>query len=160
LSESVIDLQEKNRILVIDDDESIREVLSILLESEGYIVDTAENGEQAIEKTIQNFYNLAIVDYRLPDAEGTFLIKKFKETNPKMVKIMLTGYPSTKNAIDAVNNHAHAFMQKPIDPASLVSKVEELLQMQQEEKAYSEDRVAEYIQTRFIELKSKMPARQ
>ena len=153
-------MQEKSRILVIDDDESIREVLTILLESEGYIVDTAEDGKQAIEKTSHNFYNLAIVDYRLPDAEGTFLIKKFKETTPKMIKIMLTGYPSTKNAIDAVNNHAHAFIQKPIDPASLISKVEELLQMQQEEKAFSENKVADYIQTRFTELKGKLLAQQ
>jgi DNA-binding NtrC family response regulator len=147
---------EKTRILLVDDDESIRDGLAILLEEEGYIVDTAEDGKQAIEKTNRNFYNLAIVDYRLPDAEGTFLIKQFRETTPKMVKIMLTGYPSMKNAVDAVNNRAHAFLQKPVDPALLISKIDELLKMQQEEKAYSESKVADFIQTRAFELAGKV----
>jgi len=148
-------LEEEIRILVIDDDESIREVLTILLEAEGYLVDTAEDGKEAILKTNQNFYNLAIVDYRLPDAEGTYLINELKETTPKMIKIMLTGYPSTQNAIDAVNNHAHAFIQKPIDPSSLIGKIAELLKLQQEEKNYCEARVADFIQTKVIELKTK-----
>jgi DNA-binding NtrC family response regulator len=72
-----------------------------------------------------------------------------------MVKIMLTGYPSTQNAIDAVNNHAHAFIQKPIDPNSLIRKIAELLKLQQEEKNYCEARVADFIQTKVIELKTK-----
>lgn len=147
---------EKTRIIVIDDDDSIRDALTIMLEAEGYIVDTAIDGKDAVEKTNQNFYNVAIVDYRLPDAEGTFLIKKLRDTTPKMIKIMLTGYPSTKNAIDAVNNHAHAYMQKPVDPASLANKIEELLKIQQEEKEYSETKVADFIQTKAIELKSKI----
>ena len=148
-------MNEKPRIIVVDDDESIRAALTMLLESEGYVVDSAENGKEAIEKTNQSLFNLAIVDYRLPDVEGTFLINQFNITTPKMMKIMLTGYPSMKNAIDAVNNHADAFIQKPVDPSYILSKIEELLRIQQEDKAFSETKVANYIQTRLLCLKSR-----
>lgn len=146
-------LPKQAKILVIDDDFSIREVLSMLLEEEGYIVDTAEDGKEAVEKSNNNFYNLAIIDYRLPDIEGTVLLKKLKNTTPKMIKVMLTGYPSTKNAIDAVNNNAHAFLQKPVETRVLLAKIAELLKMQQEDATYSEERVAEFIRNKMTELK-------
>jgi DNA-binding NtrC family response regulator len=153
-------LPKQSKILVIDDDFSIREVLSMLLEEEGYIVDTAEDGKEAIEKSNNTFYNLAIIDYRLPDIEGTLLLKKLRDTTPKMIKVMLTGYPSTKNAIDAVNNNAHAFLQKPVETKVLLAKISELLKMQQEEAAYSEERVADFIRTKMTELKGPLMVEQ
>ena len=147
------------RILIIDDDDSIREALSTLLEMEGYIVDSAKDGKEAIEKTNNFFYNLAIVDWRLPDIEGTVLIKKIKDTVPKMVKVMLTGYPSTNNAIDACNNNADAFIKKPVDATSLISKIEALLKLQQQELKYSEARIADFIQTKASEQEN-MPITQ
>ena len=61
----------KGRILVIDDDEGIRKVVAEALKTEGYVVDTASTGKEAIAKSQINFYNLALVDIRLPDMEGT-----------------------------------------------------------------------------------------
>src|SRR4030043_2110008 len=136
------------RILVIDDDESIRKTLAIALEQEGFFVDEAENGKEAIAKSYANFYNLAIVDWRLPDIEGTKLLGKLKETTPKMAKIMLTGYPSMNNAIDAVNKRADAFFTTPVAIDDLLVKMKELLELQEEENHYSQSRVAEYIQAR------------
>ena len=147
-----------SKILVIDDDRVIRHTLAITLEDEGYTVDTAENGKEAIEKTNANFYNLAIVDWRLPDFEGTKLIRRLKETTPKMAKIMLTGYPSMKNAIDAVNERADAFLVKPIAINELLVKMKELLELQKEESLYSQAKVAEFIETRtnqVLEAKNK-----
>jgi DNA-binding NtrC family response regulator len=141
---------------VIDDDPSIREALSMLLESEGYFVDTAQDGKEAIEKTDKYFYNLAIIDYRLPDIEGTVLLTKLKQTTPKMIKVMLTGFPSTKNAIDAVNNNANAFIEKPVDSETLVNKIEQLLRKQEEEAKYSDIKVAEFLQTKVMEIKSNL----
>jgi DNA-binding NtrC family response regulator len=126
------------RILVIDDDEIVRETLSIALEEEGYCVDTAENGKEAIEKSYANAYNLAIIDFRLPDIEGTKLLRKLKETKPKMGKIMLTGYPSMENAIAALNEHADAFFLKPVNFEVLVEKINELLKEQEETRALLE----------------------
>ena len=106
---------ERPRILVVDDEESIRKVLTTILEEEGYDVDTAETGKEAVRKTNLNFYNLALLDIRLPDIEGTQLLTAIKETTPKMVKIMVTGYPSLKNAMQTVNKGADAYVLKPFD---------------------------------------------
>src|SRR5512136_113764 len=96
-------MAEQARILIVDDDESIRKVLASILEEKGYTVDTAQSGKEAIEKTQSEFYNLALVDIRLPDMDGTEVLASIKETTPPMIKIIVTGYPSLQNAIDAVN---------------------------------------------------------
>jgi len=140
------------RILLMDDDETIRDTLAMLLQSEGYIADEAENGKEAIEKTNQNFYNLAIVDWRLPDFEGTKLIGKLKETTPRMAKIMLTGFPSMQNAIDSVNNRADAFFLKPVDVPTLLAKIKELLKQQEESRAFDDAKMVSFIETRAKEL--------
>ncbi|MGB9853769.1 MAG: response regulator, partial [Candidatus Bathyarchaeales archaeon] len=93
---------ENARILIIDDDENIRKALAAILEEEGYTVDTAETAKQAIEKTEKKVYNLALIDIRLPDMEGIELLTKMKDTTPKMRKIIVTGYPTLHNAIEAV----------------------------------------------------------
>lgn len=136
------------KILLIDDDKSILQTLAMVLEEEGYIVDIAENGKDAINKSFTNFYNLAIVDWRLPDVEGTKLITQLKETTPRMAKIMLTGYPSMNNAIEAVNEHADAFLVKPVDIEELLKKIRELLVQQEESSSFCEEKVVSFIETR------------
>jgi DNA-binding response OmpR family regulator len=143
---------DQKRILIVDDDETIRETLSLLLEEEGYLVDKAENGQKAIEKSNATFYNLAIIDWRLPDVEGTKLLANLKETIPPMAKIMLTGFPSMQNAIDSVNQGADAFILKPVEGEVLLSKVKELLKQQDETRKFSEQKVAMFIETRGKEL--------
>ena len=148
------------RILIVDDDKVIRFTLTATLEEEGYIVDTARDGKEAIEKTNANFYNVAIVDWRLPDVEGTKLLPKLKRTTPDMVKIMLTGYPSMNNAIDAVNKNADAFFVKPVAVSDLISKMKELLKLKKEKEIYTQARVAEYIETRTKQmLENKMSSK-
>ena len=136
------------RILVIDDDTPIRETLSLALETAGFKVDSAKDGQEAIAKSNENFYNLVVVDWRLPDIEGTKLLGELKETPPRMAKILLTGFPSMDNAIDAVNNCADAFLVKPVKLEALVSKIKELLKKQEEEKDYSEERMTNYLETK------------
>jgi DNA-binding response OmpR family regulator len=140
------------RILLIDDDKNIRQTLTIVLQEEGYVVDTAENGKEAVDKSFANFYNLAIVDWRLPDIEGTKLITQLKETTPKMAKIMLTGYPSMNNAIEAVNQHADAFLVKPVAVDELLKKIRELLIQQKENGVFCEDKVVSFIETRTKQI--------
>ena len=141
-----------SKILLIDDDEIILETLALVLEEEGYIVDKAENGKEAIEKTQNNFYNLAIIDWRLPDIEGTKLLGKLQDTLPKMAKIMLTGYPSMTNAVDAVNNRADAFFSKPVDFEALFDKIRVLLREQEEARKYNEEKVTQFIESRYKEI--------
>jgi DNA-binding NtrC family response regulator len=131
-------MQSEARILVIDDDEVVRDALSMALEQEGYVVDSAANGKEAIEKSHANLYNLAIVDCRLPDVEGTKLLGKLRETEPKMRKIMLTGFPSMENAIEALNEHADAFFVKPVNIELLIKKISELLKEQKKTRTLIE----------------------
>jgi DNA-binding NtrC family response regulator len=123
-------LDEQLRILVIDDDEGVRTTLSAILEDEGYSVDTAENGKEAIEKSNADLYKVALIDFRLPDMQGTELLTALRETIPKMAKIMVTGYPTLQNAIECVNKHADAYFIKPVDYDTLLKTIRTLIQEQ------------------------------
>ena len=147
-------MAERVRILVVDDDESIRKTLATILEEKGYVVDAAENGREAIEKSKTKFYNLALIDIRLPDMEGTKLLNAMKKTTPKMVKIIVTGYPSLKNAIEAINKGGDAYILKPLKIDNLLNTIKEHLTKQQENRKYSEEKVADYIETRARELET------
>jgi len=148
-------LGELARILIVDDDESIREVLTSILTDEGYIVEAVDTGEKAIKATHEKFYNLALIDIRLPDMEGTKLLTRLKDTVPKMRKIIITGYPTLQNAIEAVNKGADAYIIKPIDMEETLKVIREQLQKQAEEKKYSEQKIVEFIETRVKELEAK-----
>lgn len=146
---------ENARILIIDDDETIRKALKAILEDEGYIVETAENAKKAIEKTQQNIYNVALIDIRLPDMEGYELLTKMRDTTPKMRKIIVTGFPTLNNAIEAVNRGADAYIVKPFDMEKVLATIKEQLKKQEEEKRFSQEKVAEFIETRIKELETK-----
>jgi len=146
---------ESARILVIDDEDTIRKTISMTLEHTGYVVDTAEDGKQAIQKAKSNFYNLALIDIRLPDMEGTELLTSLKDTTPRMVKIILTGFPGLQNAVTAINKGVDAYLIKPIDPNELLRVVKEHLDKQKQEQEYSQEKVAEFVETRFKELEAE-----
>lgn len=147
------------RILVIDDEEGIRKSLKAILEEKGCLVDTAETGQEAIAKSKTRFYNLALIDIRLPDMDGVKLLTSMTDTTPKMVKIIVTGYPSLENAIDAVNKGADGYIVKPFTMEQLLNTVREYLRKQEEARKYSEEKVKEYIESRAKELESKSSRR-
>jgi len=143
---------ETARILIVDDDENIRKVLTTILEDEGYIVESVGTAKNAIAKTGKKFYNLALIDVRLPDMEGIELLTRMRDTTPKMRKIIITGYPTLQNAVKAVNKGADAYIIKPFDVKKTLRTMKEELMKQEEEKRYSQDKVAEFIETRVKEL--------
>ncbi len=140
------------RILIIDDDENIRKVLQTILEDEGYVTETAETAMKAIQKSEESFFNLALIDVRLPDMEGIELLTKLKQTKPKMRKIIVTGYPTLQNAIAAVNKDADGYVMKPFDVEKILATIKNQLTKQAEERKYSEEKIAEFIETRVKEL--------
>ena len=143
------------RIIVIDDDESIRKTLATILEDEGYSVDTAESGKEALLKTNADFYNLALIDVRLLDMEGTELLVRIKETVPRMRKIIITGYPTVHNAIEAVNRNADAYLVKPFDVSKALFVIREQLKKQEAEKRYNQEKVTEFIETQVRQLEAE-----
>jgi DNA-binding NtrC family response regulator len=116
-------------ILVVDDDKDIRETLSELPETEGFMVVTAENGEHAVRATKKQVFDIALIDIKLPDMDGLELLEKLKEEEVgyRMVKIIITGFPSLKSAIEAVNREADGYVFKPIDAWKLLRIIRERL---------------------------------
>jgi DNA-binding NtrC family response regulator len=140
------------RILIVDDDENIRKVLMAILEDKGYNIESVGTAREAMRRTDRKFYNLALIDIRLPDMEGIELLTKIRDTTPRMRKIVITGYPTLQNAVDAVNRGADAYVMKPFDVDRVLRTISEQLSKQEQEKKYSQDKVAEFIETRVREL--------
>jgi DNA-binding NtrC family response regulator len=126
--------------------------MTAILKGEGYTVDVAKNGSEAIKKTNASAYNVALIDIRLPDMEGIELLTKMKKAVPKTRKIMITGFPTLQNAVEAVNKQADAYLMKPVDVDKLLETIREQLRRQEAEKTYSEQKVADFIETRIKEL--------
>ncbi|MCS7114263.1 MAG: response regulator [Nitrososphaerota archaeon] len=147
---------EKANILIVDDDEDIRKTIRLILESEGYNVDEAQSGKEAIEKSKENFYNIALIDIVLPDMQGTQLLKKLNEATPKMIKIMVTGYPNLENAVEALNYGADAYLMKPVNFEKLINVVEEKLAKQREEETLTVEKIAAFVETRTKKLLQKI----
>jgi DNA-binding NtrC family response regulator len=145
-------LDKQARILIVDDDETILATMKAILEDEGYIVDLASTGEEAIQLTMKKTYNIALLDIRLPDMEGVELLKLMRDSVPRTRKVMVTGYPSMQNAIDALNKNADAYLLKPLDNEKLLSLVKEQLDSQVSELKFSEQKVAEFIESRVKEM--------
>ena len=146
---------DRPRILVVDDDQAIISTTRAILEDEGYMVDVATSGREAIQRTEASNYNLALLDIRLPDMEGVELLSLMKDNVPRMRKIMVTGYPSIQNAVTALNANADAYLVKPVDIEKLLKTVKDQLKRQEEEKAFSEMKVAEFIESRVNEISEK-----
>lgn len=142
----------KSSILIVDDNEGILETLSAILEEKGYRTDTAKNGREAIKKAKTNFYNAALLDIKLPDIEGTKLLTKIEETSPRMVKIMITGYASLENAVEALNLGADAYIMKPLNPDNLLKTINEKLKAQRKAEKMTQKKVTKWIETRAHKL--------
>ncbi|MCW4021102.1 MAG: response regulator [Candidatus Bathyarchaeota archaeon] len=150
-----MDEKEKN-ILVVDDDKAILEDFKELLESQGYSADTAENGREAMEKFNDHLYDLALLDIKLPDMEGTELLIKLHQKIPRTMKIMITGYPSFENAVESLNLGADAYIMKPVDPKKLLKVVEEKLREQEEAESMTGEKVKEWVESRSRLMKDRV----
>jgi two-component system nitrogen regulation response regulator GlnG len=104
-----------NRILVADDEESIRWVLSKALEKKGFTVDLATNGDQAQGLFERNGYDLAILDIKMPGKTGLELLQHFRELRPNSLVIIMTAESSMENAVAAMKLGAYDYITKPFD---------------------------------------------
>jgi len=143
---------DRKSILIVDDDKAILKSFKDILQTEGYLVDTAETGQEALEKAEERFYNLVLLDIKLPDIEGTELLVEMHEYTPRMMKVMVTGHATLENAVESLNLGADAYVMKPVKPEELLRVVEEKLREQEEAGKMSEEKVAEWIETRVRKL--------
>jgi DNA-binding response OmpR family regulator len=121
----------KKHILVIDDDKSILRTFTRILQKNGYEIDVAETGKEGLEKSKMQRFDLALIDIRLPDMEGTDLLIKMQKTMPDAVKIMITGFPSLETGVKALDEGADAYLVKPVKPEELIALIEEKLKIKE-----------------------------
>ena len=146
---------EQRAILIVDDDEIILETLRDFLQSKGYAVAIAATAKEAMEKSSSRTFNLALLDIKLPDMEGTELLRKLHSVTPRMMKVMITAHGTLRNAVDSLNFGADGYLLKPINHGELLKTVESKLREQYATEAMSEDQVAEWISTRLRKLEQK-----
>lgn len=147
-------MKKKGKILIVDDDFGLLESTVLILENEGFFVDTASNGKEAEDKVLMHFYNVIIIDLKLPDISGIELLSNINKSSPRSRKIILTGYPDTSTAIEALNEKADAYLIKPFNSNSLVSLINENIINQREELLFTQNKVLKFIQNRVKELDS------
>ena len=120
-------MADKSRVLVVDDEEALRTVLSSELASEGYQVETASDGDEAITSVQKNSFDLVLLDIKMPKVDGFEVLKFIKKGFPKMKVIMLTGFADLKNAIESKKLGAEDFVSKPYDLVDLLTTIERVL---------------------------------
>lgn len=103
----------KSRILVVDDEESIREFLEIMLKKENYEVTTAEDGARAKEILSKKSFDMVISDLQMPNMTGIELLKHVKDSYPDTVFMMITAFGTTETAVDAMKMGAYDYVTKP-----------------------------------------------
>ena len=110
-------------VLIIDDEEEIRESLQTLLELEGYEVEAAPNGEQGLSKLEERPFDLVLLDLALPDRNGIELLPEIRALDPQISVIMITAYGTVEDAVRAMQSGAGNFLQKPWDNEKLLADV-------------------------------------
>jgi two-component system response regulator PilR (NtrC family) len=104
---------EKGKILVVDDERSMREFLGIMLAKEGYDVTQCPDGETALRQAEEDIFDLAIMDIRMPKMDGIAVLERIKEITPETIVIMITAFASTDTAVRAMKKGAYDYITKP-----------------------------------------------
>ena len=131
----------KGRILIVDDEPSVRDSLSRWFKDDGYEVGTAEGANDALTRLAERKWDIALVDIRMRGTDGIELQRKIHEIDPELAVIMMTGYASVETAVAALKNGAYDYITKPLDPddvAHLVSNALSHRQAKQENAVMKE----------------------
>lgn len=116
------------RILVIDDEESICQILAVILSKESYLVDTVTTAAQAIEMISEKDFDLVLCDIRMPDMDGIELLKMLKEEHSSLMVIMMTAFGTLENAVEAMREGAYDYLSKPIKAKEIILHVQKALE--------------------------------
>ena len=112
------------RILVVDDEQSIREVLEDFMSLEGYDVVAVESGEEAVEAVRASRFDAALIDLKMPGMDGLEVLDRFAEIAPQMVSVMMTGYGTVETATAAMRNGAYDYVLKPFKVREVIQLIE------------------------------------
>ena len=114
------------RIMVVDDEEAMRESLSAWLHKEGYQVTAASGGPEALAKLAKEEWDLLLVDIKMPDMDGMELLRLVRAEHPSVLVVMITAYGSIETAVEAMKQGANDYLLKPFDPEQLLLLIEKI----------------------------------
>ena len=109
----------KANVLVVDDEKTVCKSCKKILTQEGYSVDVALSGQEALNKIKGNGFDVVIADWKMPEIDGIEVARRIKKENPNIVVIMITGYPSLESSIQAIRAGVSDYVPKPFTPEEL-----------------------------------------
>ncbi|MCD6413403.1 MAG: response regulator [Elusimicrobia bacterium] len=116
------------KILIVDDDFSVRETITDILKSQGWLVEGVPTGREAVEKTEEKNFDCVILDLRLPDFNGFEIIERIKNKVDKSKIVVITGYATDRIIVDALSKAEYFLLLKPVEPKQLISVVGKILE--------------------------------
>ncbi|MDR3205443.1 MAG: sigma 54-interacting transcriptional regulator [Deltaproteobacteria bacterium] len=146
------------KLLVIDDDLSLREVLELILRNANHKVDLAEDGDQGLEKASQNDYDLIISDISMPGLNGLELLQRLRQENVQTTFILISAYASDDKAVQAMRLGAYDLIPKPFRPNELLAAVESALAHKNVEKERQALKALVLNNQRFSDMVGSSPA--
>jgi DNA-binding response OmpR family regulator len=121
------EVKEMKSVLIVEDETIMRESLRDWLKDEGYEVETAEEGEEALQRIGKEKFGIAVLDLRLPGKDGLEVLKEAKAQDPKLEGIIITAYPSVETAVEAMKIGAVDYIVKPFTPDALEKSIQAVL---------------------------------
>ena len=120
---------EKNKALVIDDEQIVLDSVSKILTDENYEVDMSLSGRKGLEGAIQKDYDIVLTDIRMPDIGGMRVLRDIKRAKPLLPVVIITGYATVRSAVQAMKLGAADYLEKPFTPDQLLKAVASALEM-------------------------------
>ena len=151
---------ERTRILVVDDEEIVRESLGGWLEKDGYTIATLPDGRSAIEKLKGERWSIMIVDLKMPGMDGLQVLEEAKKLQPDVAVVIMTAYATVDTAVTAMKMGAYDYLVKPFDPEELSLMMQKIVSQQSLVRENAVLRQALKQEYRFRDLLSKSPAMQ
>jgi two-component system response regulator HydG len=155
-----MNVSDQGKLLIVDDELSVRDSLNKWFHEEGYEVGTAESASEALSRLAEQRWDAALLDIKMPGTDGIELQRRLHEIDPQMIVIMMTGYASVETAVTALKNGAYDYVTKPLDPDEIAHLVKNALahRRAQQENIALKETVAEVM--RPPDLVGKSPAMQ
>ena len=147
------------RILIVDDEESFRHMLSVILKREGFEVETASDGQEALHKVKENTYNQILCDIRMPRMDGLDFLREIQKAGIDATLIMMSAYGTVDTAIDAMKLGAYDYISKPFKPDEIVltlKKAEERERLRKENEILRKEVRKEYSFENIVSKNEKM----
>ena len=119
------DTMDKDRVLLVDDEEEFVRALAKRLTTRGLNVDVTGDGESAVEKVKQRDFDVIVLDLAMPGIDGLETLKRLREVNPDLQVVLLTGHGSIRSGVEAIKGGAVDFLEKPAEFSELLTKIRE-----------------------------------